>query len=113
MGRCAVGDPRDYLRQIDRLRTARRAWIVVSHVQQGGADLALMLSYLDRLGRRVEALAQPGTSGHAIEAAYGFLYDLTGAESRTDVSAETHPIPAAATVDQPGRFGCYGVGVPD
>ena len=66
-----------------------------------------MLDYLDRLGHRIDAMTVPGTSGTAMEAASGYLYDLSSAAALASTSAETYPIPGGSSADPPipGRAG--------
>ena len=113
MGRCAVGNPRDYLRQLDELRGSSRAWIVVTFDQRDGTESALMLDYLDRLGHRIDAMTVPGTSGTAMEAASGYLYNLSSAAALASTSAETYPIPRGLVSRPADPWACWGVGLPE
>lgn len=107
-GRCAVGDPRDYLRQLEPLRGVGRAWMVVTHTQREG-ELELMLAYLDRIGRRLDAVVVPASNRRYIEEAAAFLYDLSDPARLAAASADTFPIEIAPVAGSLGRWGCYGV----
>jgi len=60
-----------YEQDLNKLRGQKRVWIVFSHVwQAGGVDEeVLFLSYLDRLGTRVDGIQVTGSSA--------YLYDLS------------------------------------
>ncbi len=72
VGQCAVGSPRDYLRELDRFRGRKRLWIVVTHAHYDGAELQLILGYLDAIGQRRDLVSYPGSSGRWIEGAWGY-----------------------------------------
>jgi hypothetical protein len=108
VGDCAVGNPREYLREIDRFRGRSRVWLVVTHAHYEGAEFQLILRYLDAIGRRRETIAIPGSSGRWIEGAWGYLYDLSDAERVQSVSAESIAIPMEG-MPEPGPWRCYGV----
>jgi hypothetical protein len=107
-GRCHLGDPRGYLRELDALRGERRVWIVATHEQRTG-ELELIIGYLDRIGRRLDEVVVPGTNRSPIEAAYGYLYDLSDPERLASVSAEAYE-PMLSPVTGPLRvWGCHGI----
>jgi hypothetical protein len=113
MGRCSVGNPRGYLRQLDQLRGRDRVWIVGSHAVRQGGELIVMLAYLNTIGRRVDAMPIPGTTGRTVEAAYLYLYDLSDPERLRAATSEDFPIPEGSASAPPGPFACYGVSLPD
>lgn len=107
-GRCHLADPRSYLRELDRLRGSARVWLVATHVQRSG-ELEQILAYLDRIGRRVDAITVDGAGEGQIEDAYGYLYDLSDRQRLASASADTYQ-PVLAPVTGPWRvWGCYGV----
>jgi hypothetical protein len=109
IGGCAVGTPREYLRQLDHFRGRNRAWIMLSHAHHNGAEARLILEYLDHIGRRVETIAVPGTSGRWLEGAWGYLYDLSDRNRLASASSQTFPIPDDVVPELASRWDCYGV----
>jgi hypothetical protein len=110
-GQCAAGDPRAYLRQLDTLRGEARLWVIVSHAQRNGQEAALLLEYLDRIGRRLDAIVVAGTNGRPIDAALGLLYDLSDPGRLASVTSATYPIVPGPLTAPPGPWGCHGVGL--
>jgi hypothetical protein len=110
VGRCALGNPRNYFRELDKLRGQKRVWLVATHEQASG-ELDLILGYLDQLGRRVETVTSPGSSGRLMENAYAYLYDLSDLAKAASTSAETHPLPLTykPLSESAARWGCYGI----
>jgi hypothetical protein len=110
LGRCSLGDPREYFRELDRLRGEKRVWFVATHEQRSG-ELELILGYLDQIGRRLETITVPASSGRVIEDAYGYLYDLSDRERLASVSPERYALPSTLTPlpDSLKRWGCYGI----
>lgn len=107
-GRCALGEPRDYLRELDAARGEKRLWIVATHVQRSG-ELELLLGYLDQIGRRMDAIVVRGPSGNTIEDSSGYLYEFSDRIRLASASAETYA-PVLDPVPGPlRRWGCYGV----
>jgi hypothetical protein len=107
-GRCALGEPRAYLRELDAARGAKRVWLVATHVHRP-AELELVLGYLDQIGRRQDAVIVPGSTGQAIEGAYGYLYDLSDRNRLASTTAETFAPALAPIVGPWRRWGCYGI----
>jgi hypothetical protein len=67
----------------------------------------MIVDYLDRIGRRLDAVEVPGTTGRAIEEASGYLYDLSDPNRLAAASAAQYSIAAS-----PSRAlwpECYGV----
>ena len=95
-GTCHRGDPRAYLRELDRFRGAPRLWVFRTHVSERLGEAALIDGYLGRLGRRLETI-----EGEDTEAA---LWDLSHGDAPADL-AETFPLPARDTA-LAARFGC-------
>jgi hypothetical protein len=108
LGRCSIADPREYLREIDRLRGARRVWVVVTHAQRDG-EVELILSYLDRIGRRLDEIVAPASRGRQIEHASAYLYDISDEHKGSDVSVEDYPITLPTVTGSISRWGCHGV----
>lgn len=109
IGRCHAGDPREYLRELDRFRGKRRLWFVVTTSWREGTEVALMLEYLDRLGRRLETISVPGSGGYVVEAASGYSYDLSDLNRLDAVSSSTFPIRPGRATEPPGPWSCYGI----
>ena len=110
MGRCAVGEPRDYLRELDQFRGRRRLWVIVTtHGNYKEAEVMLILTYLDRIGSRAAAFVSPSSSGILGEGAYGYLYDLSDPSRLRSAAADTVAIPRGALAVPPPRWRCYGV----
>lgn len=110
LGRCAVSDPRNYFRELDRLRGERRVWILFTHEQRVG-ELNLILGYLDATGQRLDALTIPASNGREIENAHAYLYDLSERVRPGSISAETYQLPTdyRLSSDAGGRWRCYGI----
>jgi hypothetical protein len=107
VGSCLRGQPRGYLRELDRYRGRARVWVLISHALPWLGEDAAILSYLDALGARrlaLRAWPQPRGFGFVAEA---FLYDLQGARRLERDAAERFPLPAAAATPNP-RIGCVG-----
>jgi hypothetical protein len=107
MGQCHR-DPRQYLRDLDRFR-GRRLWVIVTSAWYDGTEEALMLAYLDTIGRRVETIAVPGSRGYVVEGANGYLYDLTDASRQRSAESGTFPIDLGRVIDPTRPFRCYGI----
>jgi hypothetical protein len=107
-GRCQFADPREYLREVDAFRGSRRMWLVATHMLRNG-EVEMMTRYLDRIGRRLDSIIIPGSNRQPIEAAVGFLYDLSDPSRLESVSAENFE-PVLSPIEGPWRFwGCYGI----
>ena len=115
LGRCSLSDPRSYLRELDSLRGQKRVWLVATHEQRDG-ELQVILGYLDQLGRRLDSVVEPASSGRPIENAYGYLYDMSDRERLASVSAEKYALPVTfePMPETAARWGCHGItgGVP-
>jgi hypothetical protein len=112
MGQCSAGSPRGYLRQLDELRGRDRVWVLISHATRNGTEAELMLAYLEAIGRRVEAVERPGTSGRWVEAAMLYLYDLSDSDRLRAASAVDFPVPGGILSAPASPFACYGVAAP-
>jgi hypothetical protein len=110
MGRCSVGAPREYLRQLDQLRGRPRVWVVLTHDQRLGKEYSVIVDYLERIGRRTEGVDVPGSSGRPMEAAAGYLYDLSDPTLLAMSSSSTQPI-AEGPLSSAEWWECYGVGL--
>jgi hypothetical protein len=93
VGRCAMDEPRSYLERVDRLRGRSRVWMIFSHSLQGGREIRLIISYLDAIGRRLDAVPVRRIEAPLSAGAYAFLYDLTR-QHRSPWTAVTYPVPA-------------------
>jgi hypothetical protein len=101
MGGCWRDDPRAYLRELDRFRGAPRVWLVVTHARPDLREESLILGYLDRIGVRsatYRASARPRDQG--INAAAGYLYDLSAPDRLAAATAETFPVPRREHSDE-------------
>jgi hypothetical protein len=108
VGSCSVEKPRQYLHQIDQFRGKPRVWILLTHDR--GEGKAAIIGYLDHIGRRLDAVEVPGSSGRAVEAASGYLYDLSDSKRLTTAAASTFAIDGE-TIGPPPEWACYGVGL--
>jgi hypothetical protein len=106
VGRCAMDEPRSYLERVDRLRGRPRVWMIFSHSLQGGREIRLMISYLDAIGRRLDAVPARRLEAPLSAGAYAFLYDLSG-PPRSTWTAVTYPVPADWNA-QHRAWLCYG-----
>jgi hypothetical protein len=86
-------------------------WILLTHDGWGGQGKAVIIDYLDRIGQRLEAVEVPGSSGHAIEAASGYLYDLSDSKRLTSASSADFAIAGETSETTPPVTwtACYGV----
>ena len=107
VGRCSLEKPREYLHQIDQFRGKPRVWILLTHDR--GEGKAVIIDYLDHIGRRLEAVEVPGSSGRVVEAASGYLYDLSDSKRLTAAASSSFAI-AGETIGPPPAWACYGVG---
>jgi hypothetical protein len=106
-GRCRLADPREYLREVDRLRGSSRVWIVATHARRPG-ELEMITGYFDQIGHRLDAVGDSGSSSYQIEGAYGYLYDLSDRNRLASTSAEAYG-PVLPPLTGPVAFwGCYG-----
>lgn len=109
IGRCNAGNPREYLRELDYFRGKNRLWMIVSSSWRDGTEVSLMLEYLERLGRRLETMSIEGSGGHLVEAANGYLYDLSDRTRLDSVSSSTFPIVPSYATNPAGPWSCHGV----
>ena len=72
-----------------------------------------MLSYLNAIGRRIDAVEIPGTSRRAVEAALLYVYDLSDPDRLGAATAEDFTVPGGVINVPAGPFSCYGVLKPD
>jgi hypothetical protein len=102
---CSIGSARAYLRQIDTLRGAARAWVLMSH--SGGEEADLIIRYLGTFGTldsRDVANSDAGIGGTGV----GYLYDLSAATA-FPATADRFPVPADLDHGEPFPFMCHGV----
>ena len=107
LGTCARGDPRVYLREIDALRGAPRAWLVVAHPTRG--EDAILLGYLDRIGTRRAAYQAAGRAPgpRTDEYAQVYLYDLSDPGRLAAVTADTFPLPSSGSGQRSAAWSCH------
>ena len=97
LGGCHRGEPREYLRELDRFRGRPRVWVVFAHASPGLAEKATIRGYLGSIGKRSGAVEDVGASAD--------LYDLSDPERLANAAAETYPLPAG-NPDLAARIGC-------
>lgn len=112
VGRCSMTNPRAYLREVDRFRGRPRVWILASHLIRNTGELQTLTGYLDVIGRRVDTLIVPATTGLPAQAAYLYLYDLNDPDRLRAASADTFPVPAVKLDESMAQWGCYGTQTP-
>jgi hypothetical protein len=95
LGTCAREDLRVYLREVDALRGAPRAWVIIAHGRR--EEERLLLEYLDRIGtRRAEFRAGGRAPGpRKDEYAHAYLYDLSDPQRLAAANSDTFPAPPA------------------
>jgi hypothetical protein len=109
IGRCAPGDQREYLRQVDLFRGRNRVWVIVTfHSTPKMLEAAFLVEYLDRIGRRLDRIAAPMSSAQVIEGAFVYLYDLSDSDRAGSVSWDTFPAPPAL-IAMRVPWQCFGV----
>jgi hypothetical protein len=112
VGGCHRGNPRAYLRELDRFRGHPRLWILAAHAMPSLQELPVIIAYLDRIGRRRESVRIPArmwstTSDlHDIADAQVYLYDLSDEARLALISAETFPLPRAFPMRPPPGLDC-------
>ena len=96
-GGCHRGQPREYLRELDRFRGRPRVWVVFAHAVSSLAEQPTIRGYLERIGKRSEGFDAVGSTAE--------LYDLSEPERLQSSTAATYTVsegnPALAA-----RFGC-------
>ena len=109
-GRCSLDDPRRYLRELDALRGHPRVWLVFTHEQRDG-ELALILGYLDTIGRRLDTVVVDASNRRTIEQASAYLFDLGDPRRLASADATSYPLPPTLTQigDSLRQWGCYGI----
>jgi hypothetical protein len=112
IGRCSMTDLRVYLQDVDQFRGRPRVWVVATHARMRALELQTMTGYLDTIGRRLDSIEVPATSGFPSMAAHAYLYDLSDAGRLRTSSSDSHPVPTTPTSDLLARWGCYGTQSP-
>ena len=92
-GRCHRGQPREYLRELDRYRGQPRVWVLVSHALL--EEEPEILGYLDAIGERRLNLTDGSASA--------YLFDLSQPARLAQSNAASHPLRSQVTV---GSWGC-------
>jgi hypothetical protein len=96
-GGCHRGQPREYLRELDRFRGRNRVWVVVAHAISSLAEQPNIHGYLARIGTRREGLEAVGATAE--------LYDLSDPERLQSSTAETYPL-SQGNPELAARFAC-------
>jgi hypothetical protein len=112
IGRCSIANPREYLRDVDRFRGRPRVWILASHLIRETGELQTLTGYLDVIGRRVDTMIVPATTGLPAQAAHLYLYDLSDPDRLRAAAADTFPVPAVKLDESMAQWGCYGTQTP-
>ncbi len=112
IGRCSMTKPRAYLREVDRFRGRPRVWILASHLIRNTGELQTLTGYLDVIGRRVDTMIVPATTGVPAQAAHLYLYDLSDPDRLRAAAADTFPVPAVKLDASMAQWGCYGTQTP-
>jgi len=112
VGRCSMANPKAYLRDADRFRGRPRVWILATHLIRNTGELQVLTDYLDAIGRRVNSMIVPATTGLPAQAAYLYLYDLSDADRLHAASSDTFPVPAVELDQSIAQWGCYGTQTP-
>lgn len=94
-GACHRGRPREYLRELDRLRNLPRVWVVFAHASP--LERGTMSGYLGRIGKRRLRFEAPGAAAE--------LYDLSEPARLRASDAETYPI-VEGPPDRGEEYGC-------
>jgi hypothetical protein len=87
------GDPRGYLRELDRYRGVARLWVVFSH--DTDPDRRLILSYLAVIGAAGDSTVVPAHL--PLRRSHGaslYRFDLSDGARLTAATAESFPVPA-------------------
>jgi hypothetical protein len=112
IGRCSIANPRAYVREVDRFRGRQRVWLLATHLIRNSGELHALTDYLDAIGRRVDSIIVPATTGLPAQAAYLFLFDLSDADRVHAAAADTFAVPAATSDASMAQWGCYGTQAP-
>ena len=90
-GKCHHEQPRLYLTELDQLRGQSQAWIIFARAAAGEREL--LLSYLDRIGTRLDSVGVVTKGGPEVTWASAYLYDLSDPYRLAMASAATFPLP--------------------
>ncbi len=96
-GGCHRGQPREYLRELDRFRGRPRVWVVFAHAVSSLAEQPTIRGYLGRIGKRVEGFEEVEASAE--------LYDLSDPGRLQATTAEIFPL-SESNPELAARFGC-------
>jgi hypothetical protein len=80
----------------------------MTHIQRVG-DGWLLTEYLDAIGRRLDEIHVPGSSGLPIEGAHAYLYDLSDPSRLTSTDADSYALQPNPVNEDERRWLCYGV----
>ena len=92
-GRCHLGDPRAYYREIDALRGKARVWVIMTHAQPTFHEYDAILGYLDAIGARRSSKSIPDPPVRSVASADVYLYDLSDPARLATATAITAPVP--------------------
>ena len=112
IGRCAIANPRQYLREVDRFRGRSRVWILATHLIRTTGEFETLTGYLDTIGQRLDSMVVPATANAPAQAAYLFLYDLSDPRRLGTSSPETYSVPPQNLDGSLAEWGCYGTQTP-
>jgi hypothetical protein len=100
-GGCHRGDPRLYLAELDAFRGRPRAWMLFAHELPRLHERALMLRYLDAIGRVRDSVIVRGHDADGDPSSVSlYLYELSDEAKLTSASASSFPIGAQPTIDE-------------
>ncbi len=86
---CHKGDTRQYLRELDSLRGKNRAWVVITAAHARYGERNDIVSYLDAIGVRRDAIVVPSQSvGGYAPSAEALLYDFSDTARLASTSAD-------------------------
>lgn len=107
LGSCAREEPRVYLQELDALRGAPRAWLIIAHATRG--EDAILLGYLDHIGTRRASFQAAGRAPgpRTDEYAHAYLYDLSDAGRLAAVTADTFPLPPQGPGGRLSAWSCH------
>jgi hypothetical protein len=101
LGGCRRGDPRQYLAELDEFRGRPRAWLLFAHELPQLHERALMLRYLDAIGRVRDSVIVRGHDADGNSASVSlYRYDLSDPARLASASASSFLIGAQPTIDE-------------
>jgi len=105
LGGCHRGDSRLYLVELDRLRSRRRVWVLLTHALPLFREREDIVGYLDAIGSRRETFAAASRAVGALPSnAEALLYDLSDPGRLARASAGTFELESVGVRDR--RLAC-------